>query len=498
MPNIEISDSILSMGRTMLKTAIEYIENKTPYELKVVYGDTDSLFISVKNKTKEESIEIGKKLAEEITKLNPEPIKLQFEKVYCPLIFNAKKHYAGYKYEDKSSFESIKNNKSAVTLLDSKGLENVRRDSCDIVSKIVEKLIKILFDEKDLSKVKQYLYQCFDKIIKGKVILKDFIFSKEVKFGRYHGKILPPSAQVANDLHTRDPNFFAVYKQRVPYLVYNNPNGAKTLKDSVIFPYDFFENKNLTINYNYYITMIKKVIERFLGQIGVNIEEWYQNYKRPANIGYNIYFYKNNNNNKNIYESNKKINIEIKNKHFDSLNKRKQDIEDKKNFFVGSKISLRDDTKRSDILNFLKPIESKKNNNDIIIENKSKDIKENKKEKEILDIKYFEVDENEELIEIEKNEENKRIKLIKHRENQMKYLENIKKLKILKKKQIEIRNICKFCSGFDKFSINDIEDIPCLNIQCKIFYEKLSLNNEIEQINNNVEEYKNDISNFFN
>ena len=427
MPNIEISDSILSMGRTMLKTAIEYIENKTPYELKVVYGDTDSLFISVKNKTKEESIEIGKKLAEEITKLNPEPIKLQFEKVYCPLIFNAKKHYAGYKYEDKSSFESIKNNKSAVTLLDSKGLENVRRDSCDIVSKIVEKLIKILFDEKDLSKVKQYLYQCFDKIIKGKVILKDFIFSKEVKFGRYHGKILPPSAQVANDLHTRDPNFFAVYKQRVPYLVYNNPNGAKTLKDSVIFPYDFFENKNLTINYNYYITMIKKVIERFLGQIGVNIEEWYQNYKRPANIGYNIYFYKNNNNNKNIYESNKKINIEIKNKHFDSLNKRKQDIEDKKNFFVGSKISLRDDTKRSDILNFLKPIESKKNNNDIIIENKSKDIKENKKEKEILDIKYFEVDENEELIEIEKNEENKRIKLIKHRENQMKYLENIKK-----------------------------------------------------------------------
>ena len=40
------------------------------------------------------TIEIGKKLAEEITKLNPEPIKLQFEKVYCPLIFNAKKHYA--------------------------------------------------------------------------------------------------------------------------------------------------------------------------------------------------------------------------------------------------------------------------------------------------------------------------------------------------------------------------------------------------------------------
>ena len=499
MPNIEISDSILSMGRQMLKTAINYIENKTPYELKVVYGDTDSLFISVINKSKEEAIEIGKKLADDITKLNPEPIKLQFEKVYCPLIFNAKKHYAGYKYEDKSSFESVNNKKSAVTLLDTKGLENVRRDSCDIVSKIVEKVIKILFDEKDLSKVKQYLFQCFDKIIKGRVILKDFIFSKEVKFGRYRGKILPPSAQVANDLHIRDPNFFAVYKQRVPYLVYNNINGEKTLKDSVIYPFDFFENKNLTINSNYYITMIKKVIDRFLGQIGVNIEEWYQFYKRPANLGHNIYFYKNFNHSKNnnIYESHKKIKNEIKNKHIDSLDKRKQDIEDKKKFFVGTKVSLKDESKRSDILNFFHPLEPKKNN-DIINHIKSKESSEiNKDEKEIIDLKFFEVDENEEIVEIEKEDENKIIKYLKNRENQIKYLENIKNLKVLNKKKVEIRNICKFCTGFDNFNINDIEDIPCLNIQCKIFYEKLSINNEIIEINSHIEEYKNGINNFF-
>ena len=79
----------------------------------------------------------------------------------------------------------------------------------------------------------------------------------------------------------------------------------------------------------------------------------------------------------------------------------------------------------------------------------------------------------------------------------MKYMENIKKLKLFKKKQVEIRNICKFCSEFDNFNINDIEDVPCMNIQCKIFYEKLSINNEIEQINENIEEYKNHISNFF-
>ena len=503
MPNINISDSILSLGRQMIKTAIDYIENKTPYDLKVVYGDTDSVFISVKNKSIKESIEIGKKLAEEITKLNPEPIKLQFEKVYCPLIFNAKKHYAGYKYEDLSSLESVKD-KSAITLLDTKGLENVRRDSCNIVSKIVEKIIKILFDEKDLSKVKQYLYQCFDKIIKGKVIIKDFIFSKEVKFGKYRGKILPPSAQVANDLHKRDQNFFALYKQRVPFLIYNNPNGERTLKNSVIYPYDFFEDKSLIINSNYYITMIKKVIERFLGQIGVNVEDWYQYYKRPVNIGYNIYFCKNKKINKNLStkkeEENKIKEQNIMHNYNDSFNKRKQDIEDKKKFFGNSKISLKDDTKRSDILNFFQIKESKKNQ--IIskpkkiqkIESGNEDCK--LEQKEILDLKFYEVNENGEVLEVEKEEENKRMELIKFRENQMIYLENKKKLKILQKKKIEIINICKFCTGFDNFNINDIEDMPCINIQCKIFYEKLKITNEIDEyieINKNIENLDFDI-----
>ena len=49
-------------------------------------------------------------------------------------------------------------------------------------------------------------------------------------------------------------------------------------------------------------------------------------------------------------------------------------------------------------------------------------------EKEVLDVKFYEVDENEEVIEVEKEEENKKIKIVKFRENQMMYLENVKNL----------------------------------------------------------------------
>lgn len=48
---------------------------------KVVYGDTDSLFIYLPGKSKDEAFRIGDEIAERVTSLNPRPIKLKFEKV---------------------------------------------------------------------------------------------------------------------------------------------------------------------------------------------------------------------------------------------------------------------------------------------------------------------------------------------------------------------------------------------------------------------------------
>ena len=46
-----------------------------------MYGDTDSLFIYLSGKTRDEAFEIGADIAETITAMNPQPIKLKFEKV---------------------------------------------------------------------------------------------------------------------------------------------------------------------------------------------------------------------------------------------------------------------------------------------------------------------------------------------------------------------------------------------------------------------------------
>ncbi|KAK7681034.1 hypothetical protein QCA50_015871 [Cerrena zonata] len=80
----------LPSRREILSQSIELIENAN-YGAKVIYGDTDSLFVYLPGKSKAESFKIGDSLARLITKEFPDPIKLKFEKVYHPCVLLAKK-----------------------------------------------------------------------------------------------------------------------------------------------------------------------------------------------------------------------------------------------------------------------------------------------------------------------------------------------------------------------------------------------------------------------
>lgn len=61
--------------------AIETIHSERKWGAEVVYGDTDSLFVYLPGKTREEAFDIGNEIADTITQMNPRPIKLKFEKV---------------------------------------------------------------------------------------------------------------------------------------------------------------------------------------------------------------------------------------------------------------------------------------------------------------------------------------------------------------------------------------------------------------------------------
>ncbi|KAH9178730.1 hypothetical protein EDB89DRAFT_2111621 [Lactarius sanguifluus] len=271
MPAVEIADSIVQSGRETLEKAIQYIDSNEKWGARVVYGDTDSLFVYLKGKTKEQAFRIGYDIADAITKLNPVPIKLKFEKVYLPCVLMAKKRYVGFKYENPDDTEPV---------FDAKGIETVRRDGVPAQKKMTEASLKILFRTQDLSDVKRYCYESWKKILENKVSIQDFIFSREVRMGTYSDKgPPPPGAVVAARRQLEDPNNEAQYGDRIPYII---ARGAphERLVDRAVALEEFYDSEK-QLDGSYYISRVLiPPLERIFNLVGADVRGWYEEMPR--------------------------------------------------------------------------------------------------------------------------------------------------------------------------------------------------------------------------
>ena len=96
----KVGDTIVRVARQILENSIKYIQvNYKRFGGRVVYGDTDSLFVVFERATKAKAFEISFKIVDEISALFPKPIKLKFEKIYLPSALIAKKRYLGYMWD---------------------------------------------------------------------------------------------------------------------------------------------------------------------------------------------------------------------------------------------------------------------------------------------------------------------------------------------------------------------------------------------------------------
>lgn len=267
MPCSEIADSIVQTGRETLEKAIALIHSVERWGAEVVYGDTDSLFVYLKGRTKDEAFDIGEEIAKTITKMNPRPVKLKFEKVYFPCVLLAKKRYVGFKYESRSQKEPE---------FDAKGIETVRRDGTPAEQKIEEKALKILFRTADLSQVKSYFQKQCAKIMKGKVSIQDFCFAKEVKLGTYSDKgPPPPGALISSKRMLEDPRAEPQYGERVPYVVISGAPGARLI-DRCVAPDVLLRNEHNELDAEYYISKnLIPPLERIFNLVGANVRQWY-------------------------------------------------------------------------------------------------------------------------------------------------------------------------------------------------------------------------------
>lgn len=277
MPNSDIADAIVATGREVMRKAISIIE-ASEHNAKVVYGDTDSLFVYFPGKSKEDAFKYGRQLAQAVTEVFPDPIKLKFEKVYHPCVLLAKKRYVGHCYE----YELQK-----TAIFQAKGIETIRRDGVPAQLKLVGKSLRILFETKNLSSVKSYIVEQFHKVLLNKVNVSDFCFAKEVRHGTYKNeKYLPPGAVIAKRLIKKDPRREPQYRERVPYVVIRDALKER-VKDRSVTPEEYVDSfKTLSpmeLDYEYYISRVLiPPLERIFNLMGVNIKEWYRNMPRST------------------------------------------------------------------------------------------------------------------------------------------------------------------------------------------------------------------------
>lgn len=81
---------MVSKARETLERAISLVSNNNQWGARVIYGDTDSLFVLVPGKSRQEAFRIGAEIAEAVTNDNPQPVKLKLEKVYQPCLLQVK------------------------------------------------------------------------------------------------------------------------------------------------------------------------------------------------------------------------------------------------------------------------------------------------------------------------------------------------------------------------------------------------------------------------
>jgi len=259
--SLDVANAITALGRYTIEFTRKIIEEK--YGLETVYGDTDSVLIKINTSSLEEAAEIGERISKEISKLLPQPMLLEFEKIYKSFLLLSKKRYAGW------MFEKTQNGKWK-DKIDTKGIETVRREWCDLVGEVVEKVINMLLKQPDVNLVVNYVRDVLQKLKQGKIPIEKLIMTRTLSKSPKAYKAKQPHAYLALKIAKRSPGSAPTIGERIPFVIVK---GKGLIAERAEDP-KYVQENNLEIDANYYIEkQLLPPIERILKPLGITRQE---------------------------------------------------------------------------------------------------------------------------------------------------------------------------------------------------------------------------------
>jgi DNA polymerase delta subunit 1 len=269
LPCLEISSSVTAFGRQMIdqtKAMVEAkytIQNGFEHDAQVVYGDTDSVMVKFGTDSIATAMDMGREAADMVSQTFIRPIKLEFEKVYCPYLLMNKKRYAGLYWTKPEKYDK----------LDTKGIETVRRDNCGLVRILVDTVLQKILIEKSIEGATEYVQTIIGDLLQNKVDLSLLVITKSLGKGAHREDYAVKQAHVelAERIRKRDPSSAPGSGDRVPYVI---TSAAKNVPayDRSEDPLYVLEN-NLSIDAQYYIEhQLQQPLMRIFGPIMPNAE----------------------------------------------------------------------------------------------------------------------------------------------------------------------------------------------------------------------------------
>lgn len=232
----EVAESTTAWGRSLITRASEIAKKMG---LPIIYGDTDSLFVSHDEKrTKELLQRIKKELGFEV----------RVESIYSMVVFTeAKKRYAGMTEEGK---------------LDIVGLEAVRSDWSEVARRAQRKVLGVLLSGESKKAAQDALNEIVSDVRSGRVPLEDFVLWKTITKPLSEYTVRVPHVEAARMLEEK--GWIIKPGDRVGYLV----TKASKASGSRVSPYRFTSVEQ--IDKEYYIEeQILPACNRVLEVVGI-------------------------------------------------------------------------------------------------------------------------------------------------------------------------------------------------------------------------------------
>jgi len=206
---------------------------------------------------------MGEEAAAMVSSTFIKPIKLEFEKVYCPYLLMNKKRYAGLYWTNPIKYDK----------LDTKGIETVRRDNCALVRQVVDTVLSKILIDKSPEAALQYVQQTLADLLQNKIDLSLLVITKSLGRGANAEDYASKQAHVelAERMRKRDPASAPGSGDRVAYVIVSAAKNVPAY-DRSEDPLYVLEN-NMSVDAEHYIEhQLKQPLIRIFGPTMANAE----------------------------------------------------------------------------------------------------------------------------------------------------------------------------------------------------------------------------------